>query len=103
MLVSEMTAQIILQQIGGNKFVAMTGAKNFCHTFDSLRFKLPANFAKNGINHVIITLNADDLYDIEFLKIRGTKFARIGEIETGVYAEDLQKRFTAVTGLDTHL
>lgn len=96
-------AEIILQQIGGNKFIAMTGAKYLCSTDNSLRFQLPARFAKNGINYVIISLNSDDLYDIEFAKLRADRLTTIGEIETGVYAEDLQKFFTARTGLDTRL
>ncbi|EIP9270516.1 hypothetical protein LT886_002400, partial [Salmonella enterica] len=47
----------ILNQLGGNKFIAMTGAKNFVWLEKGgLIFKLPSNFARNGINLVRIKL-----------------------------------------------
>lgn len=63
-------AQTILTQLGGNRFAAMTGAKQFVAVTDYLQFKLPANFAKGGINCVKVTLTAADLYDVEFMKVR---------------------------------
>ncbi|MEY5370762.1 hypothetical protein WI850_24050, partial [Salmonella enterica subsp. enterica serovar Corvallis] len=62
----------ILNQLGGNKFIAMTGAKNFVWLEKGgLIFKLPSNFARNGINLVRIKLEPSDTYNIEFLKSRG--------------------------------
>lgn len=90
--------EIILQQLGGNKFRAMTGARQFVYTANSLIFWLPANFAKNRISTVAITLTDADLYDIEFWN--KTKLVKSCE---GVYAESLRRTFTDVTGLDCTL
>lgn len=47
-------ATIILEQLGGGKFLASTGAKNLAYGEEEkgpfLQFKLPANFAKNRIS-----------------------------------------------------
>ena len=55
-------AATILKQIGGNRFIAMTGAKDLGSTNKSLQFKIGRN--SKGINHVRIAHNAKDLYDI---------------------------------------
>ncbi len=49
-------AQTILQQLGGRRFMAMTGARAMAAHKDGLSFKLPSNFARHGINYVKITL-----------------------------------------------
>lgn len=95
-------ANTILSQLGGNRFVAMTGAKNFVGSDDALHFALPSNFARNGINRVRVTLQPSDTYTVEFFKVRGTKFSSIATRDD-VYAEDLQRVFKTETGLDTHL
>lgn len=100
--VNPAVAQTILQQLGGGKFVAMTGAKNLGHTANSLQFRLPANFAKDGINFVRVTLNGRDLYDVEFGKLRGVKYSVI-KIDKNIYADMLADLFTRRTGLDTSL
>ncbi|ELO20746.1 hypothetical protein SEEE0116_09994, partial [Salmonella enterica subsp. enterica serovar Enteritidis str. 648900 1-16] len=51
---AKFVATEILNQLGGNCFIAMTGAKNFAY-FDEdgecgLSFRLPSKFAMNGIN-----------------------------------------------------
>jgi hypothetical protein len=99
------TAQIILQQLGGRRFQAMTGAKNFIALSDgALSFRLPStpHYVKNGVNAVKISLNVSDLYDLEFSRIYGTKQA-VKHIMSDVYADELQAAFTMATGLDTHL
>ena len=96
-------AQTILHQLGGNRFIAMTGAKNLVNHGDALSFRLPANFAAKGINSVKVILDvARDLYTVEFNKIRGVKFTEIAKFE-GVCFDDLQALFTGETGLDTRL
>ena len=97
-----MIAKTILAQLGGNKFVAMTGAKNLVDTGNGLMFSLPSRFAKNGINKVVITLTPADEYDMEFYKLRGVKCDLVDKIE-GVYCDQLQGIFKSYTGLDTHL
>ena len=98
-------AQTILAQLGGHRFLSMTGARNLIGGENYLTFALPAGFAKDGINKIRITLDWTDTYTFEALKIhRGPelKFDTIVKMER-VYAEDLQSIFTEVTGLDTHL
>lgn len=92
----------IFRQLGGNKFRVMTGAKNFLYSANSLSFKLPANFAKDGINYVKVTLNNSDLYDVVFGKTRGLNYKELAKSEN-LYADMLQADFTNTTGLDTSL
>jgi hypothetical protein len=96
--------QIILQQLGGRRFIAMTGAKDFIGAERSLTFRLPGTpgFVKYGINIVRITLNASDTYTVECFRCRSTTFTSI-DSALDIYAENLQKTFTYLTGLDTHL
>ena len=99
-------ATTILQQLGGNKFNAMTGAKNHTADDNALMFKLPSNFATDGINFVKIRLMPDDTYTMEFSKITWRKYVptiKSIKILTDVYCDQLQTLFTKVTGLDTHL
>lgn len=63
-------AQTILAQLGGNRFLAMTGARLLCDLGDGLAFNLPRG-AKNKANKVCIRL-AGDLYRVTFYSIRGT-------------------------------
>jgi len=95
-------AQTILEQLGGNRFAVMTGAKNFGASADALSFALPANFAKNGINRVRVTLTPADVYTVEFFKVRGTSIKHLGTHE-GIYADMLRDLFTRETGLDVSL
>lgn len=99
---NEMTvATTILAQLGGNRFVAMTGSKNFMGRPDGLTFKTGRN--PKGVTHVRVTLTPADLYNVEFLKIRGTqapvKMAEVG----GIYCDQLEEVFTNHTGLYTRL
>ena len=93
-------AKTILQQLGGNKFIAMTGAKNLGSTNKSLQFKIGRN--SKSISHVIITLKSSDLYEMEFIRIRGVKRTVVKKVK-GVYADQLQTMFTKYTGMNTKL
>ena len=59
-------AMTILDQLGGHKFVVMTGAKELVDCGMGLRFKIGRNASK--ANMVTINLNGLDLYDIGFYK-----------------------------------
>lgn len=98
------TASAILDQLGGSKFVAMTGANCFVGSETYLSFSLPARSAKRGINKIKIRLNSLDLYNAEFLKVnlRKSEVSTVARYDD-VSASDLQSLFTRVTGLDTHL
>jgi len=97
---SKHEAEMILKQLGGNRFVAMTGAKNFVSDGASLSFSLPRG-ASNKANKVRVTLTTDDTYTVEFFNIRGVNFKQVSS-HVGIYASNLQNLFTAETGLDTH-
>lgn len=96
--------EIILNQLGGNKFIAMTGSKNFVADGNTLRMTL----AKNGsrANRLHITLDADDTYTMHFFRYTASfTNAKITEVKTfrGVYCDQLQELFTDVTKLYTRL
>lgn len=92
---------VILAQLGGNKFIAMTGAKQLVAGSNSLQFSIGRG-AINKANKVRILLTADDLYTVEFYNLRGVNLKEISRHE-GVYADQLQAVFTRQTGFDTHL
>jgi len=98
-------ANTILAQLGGKRFIAMTGARDFIGGDNYLMFSLPAGFAKDGINKIRITLDWTDTYIFEALKVfpgPELKFDTIQKLDY-VYADDLEDIFTSLTGLDTHL
>jgi len=102
---SESAADVILQQLGGNKFKVMTGAKNISKGTNSngdeyLSIQLPR--ANKSIKFVKITLTKRDTYDMEFGKISGNKYI-IVDLKKDIYSENLQEIFSMVTGLNTHL
>lgn len=99
---SQTIAAEILRQLGGNRFIAMTGAKMFTHDGSAIRFRLPSRFARHGINFVKITLTAADDYAIEYGKVWGLNYRTIAT-QAGIYADTLRASFTAVTGLDCTL
>jgi hypothetical protein len=112
---SKQTASTILQQLGGNKFIDMTGSHTFVCDKNWLRMTLTKN--KIGAKWLRITLNSMDTYDMEFIKEQKTlnkEYAKHGikiydgeavtvkKVE-GVYDDMLQQIFTDVTGLRTKL
>ena len=93
-------AKTILAQLGGNRFVMMTGAKNLSGSADGLTMKLGRN--AKSVSHVKIKLTAMDDYTVEFLRVRKFEVKTVAKVE-GVYAENLRDVFTANTGLYTSL
>jgi hypothetical protein len=95
-------ADEIYRQMGGYRFATMTGAKHFASGEDKLQFSLPK--CKDGINKVVITLTPEDLYTLEFyrLKWRSVEYNLVSEIQC-VFADQLQEVFTEYTGLYTSL
>jgi len=89
----------MLKQLGGRKFIMMTGAKNFAVGPKGASFKIGRN-SKND-NFVRIDLK-NDLYDMEFIQMRAGKL-KVKSKEKGVYADQLQKMFTKNTGMYTSL
>ena len=108
---AQQISEVILQQLGGNKFRAMTGAKDFVYGTDKagnafLRFKLHAGFAKplagKKTNMITVPLTPADTYNITFGYVRGLDYKVLETVE-GIYCDMLQDIFTSKTGLDTHL
>lgn len=95
-------AENILNQLGGNKFIAMTGSKNFIDGGNYLSMKLVPNKSKS--KYLMITLDSNDTYTMEFFKVNSKTLQKttISSI-TGVYNDQLQKIFTETTGLYTKL
>ena len=99
-------AKIILQQIGGRRFVAMTGSHDFINLGNGLRMSLSRN--KTSANRLEIIYNGGaDLYNVRFYRqsINHKTFeVTIKDIKTidGVYCDMLEDIFTDVTGLYTH-
>lgn len=105
MIMTDMTvSNEILRQLGGNKFRVMTGAKDFVGGERTLQFKLPStpNFVNDGINFVVITLEATDYYSIQFYRLWGRNLKEISRADP-VSVETLRESFTLHTGLDTSL
>ena len=102
---STTVAMIILQQLGGNRFIAMTGAKNLVAEDNALIFRLPENLTNNRITAVGIYLEPSDTYRMKFFRQEGAPTFAIDVVAEldDVYCEDLQRIFTRITGLDTHL
>lgn len=86
----------ILEQLGGNKFLAMTGSIALTNG-DDLMIKLCRKVKK--LKWLTIHLNGLDLYDLTFTEDMG----KVVKIIKNVYADQLQEIFTDVTGLDTKL
>lgn len=99
-------AQTILAQLGGNRFITMTGAKYLVAIDHGIQFQLPSRFALHGINYVKVELAPSDTYTITFgkvFKVGGMPEYKEHSVESLVYATELRSTFTRVTGLDTHL
>ncbi len=93
-------AQTILEQLGGGRFVAMTGARDFFGTKDSLTFKIGTN--ARGVNLVRILLEPSDTYRMEFYRVKKSTADLLTAFDD-VYWEDLQRFFSETTGLYTSL
>jgi len=102
----------ILKQLGGNRFLAMTGAKNLVGDGNTLRMTLPRNGSK--ANRLWITLNGKDLYDMRFFNFRmGRIDLKTGEfipdkithekVYNDLFFDQLQEVFTMHTKMYTHL
>ena len=93
-------AAVLLKQLGGNRFIAMTGAKGFAFSNKYMSFKIGRN--SKGINFVRIGHNAKDLYDLEFgfVSVKGIK---VKKKVKDVYADMLGQIFTKYTGMHVRL
>ena len=95
-------ANTILQQLGGNRFIVMTGAKQFVAIEQGLMFMLPARLAKLGINKVRVELDASDTYTMTTLKVNARRNTAIEvQRETLTHCDRLEATFEGMTGVYT--
>ena len=105
-------AATILNQLGGRKFTAMTGSKNYFYIDNGIQMTLATNMSK--ANKLTITLNAMDTYDMKFERFTparyNTKTYELVESKTklikeynDIFCDQLQELFTQVTGMYTSL
>ena len=95
-------AQEILNQLGGHRFIAMTGSKNFVAGENSLTMKLTRN--KLSAQYLTIELTSMDNYVMTFKSIKSKTLDIVEKAKfENVYCDQLQKFFTDATGLDTNL
>lgn len=93
-------AETILQQLGGNKFIAMTGATVMKDdNGNTLRVKFKGS---PKANIMWVTLNSMDLYDITIAKYRGDNVKVVAKLENA-YSDMLVDFFERTTGLRTSL
>lgn len=95
-------AMEILKQLGGNKFLAMTGSKNL--SFDKggvLQMKLTRNQAK--AQYLRVELTPMDTYTMYFFAFDKNYNKTVDVVKEGVYCDTIQDVFTSVTGLYTKL
>ena len=98
-------AKIILQQIGGSRFLTMTGSRNLINLGNGLRMSLSRN--KTSANRLeIIYDEGADLYNLRFYRqsvSKKTYEVKTKDIKTyeGIYCDMLEEIFTDVTGLYT--
>ena len=94
------TATTILNQLGGNKFIAMTGAS--CYS-DNNGQTLVTKFKGSKVANIMyVTLNSMDLYDIKICKFRGLDVKVVKEV-SNAYNDMLRDIFESTTGLRTSL
>lgn len=94
-------AQAILNQLGGGQFVAMTGAHCMVSEGHSLMFYFKGCRKANKCR---VTLNGNDLYDVEFFKYsRKTFECPVVHTESDLFNDMLAKSFEKFTGLYTRL
>lgn len=88
----------ILNQLGGNRFVAMVGAKDFSVSESAVSFKIGSNSKK--IFAVRIALTAMDDYKVSFYKWTNKSKAEFCEEGfEGIYCGQLQEVFEHATGM----
>ena len=98
-------AKTILAQLGGKRFIAMTGANSFTGSADELTFKLPT---RGKMRAVKIKLEPSDTYTF-----KGSGIARLAEVWNLRDRRDVQgsrrilrharRRVHGTTGLFTRL
>lgn len=96
---SQDIAKTILNQLGGNCFIAMTGAHYISAIENGLSFRFKGS---RTFNHLNIVLNGLDTYDLKFFKIRNVDI-KDTKVIYNIYYDQLTDIFEKETGLYTSL
>jgi len=92
----------ILSQLGGHsRLSAMIGASSFAAGQNSLSFRIKAK-AKNKAKALIVTLTGQDLYDVDFLAMKGFDAVTVDKL-VSVSCEQLKPMIEAKLGLSLSL
>lgn len=100
---NQQVASTIMQQLGGNKFMVMTGARRVTVLDMGVGFQLPT--AARSINWVEITLDyQQDLYRVGFYTVSTKTFDKT-EVHScdGLDVEQMVAAFKDTTGLSIRL
>lgn len=94
------TASTILAQLGGSRFVAMTGANNMVYGDNMLQVKMP-RMTGAPVNCLRITLTAMEDYQVEAFILRGINCKPAGLKHC--YADNLRAVVRGLIGRDISL
>ena len=100
-------ANEIFRQLGGQRFVAMTGANRFIDMtketcgIDGIRMKIGRN--KTNANFFEVVLNSMDTYDVCFAKLTSLGEYKSVKEYKNVYNDSLVSLFESHTGMYTSL
>jgi hypothetical protein len=97
-------ATTILQQLGGNRFLVITGSKSPTAIVNGLTLRLAKNKTRANVLKIVLT-PADD-YEIEFKYLafgKGGVTEKVVRNFDGIQFDQLQDIFEEVTGLYTSL
>lgn len=104
-------AKTILEQLGGKRFLVMTGAKNLLGSPSMLQMDVRGSGPAGAVNRVEVWLDASDTYTVKAYRVHwgrdanGTRAWKVNDhgSEAGIYCDQLQAAFTRLTGLHTRL
>ena len=77
----------------------MVAASDFVLDDRSFAFRFKGN---RDINHVTVSLNGADLFDLKFGRIWGGSYSEVSE-HNDIFVENLAETFRSATGLETQV
>ena len=102
-MTTDMTVpETILRQLGGRRFCAMTGARDFSGDENHLSFHLPSRMTRKRASAMRIVLEPADTYRLETIRIVNFEVKTL-DVRSGIHVERLHETFTDMTGLETSL
>ncbi len=101
--VSNDVANTILDQLGGRRFLVMTGAKNLVGSANSLSMRINStNSDGKRVNVLSVTLDPSDTYTVTASYLRANRLTEVATA-SDIYNDSLRDVFERFTGLYTSL